>query len=353
MCPLWNPRDVLQLDDIHACAGWAYSQHRKCHNPIAKRNRLDANRLVLAMGTLEPNPVGLEGTLRTLACLLLCRRWHQDQVDELVEEWSEKIQGLVTTRAEALRTRQRRSAVNRPESGPSSRPRHSSGMVPISSATALGPSPGTVSVASTPSAVPRGTASRALEANLVAPAISSDPVHAVRNGASSSRSIDGASATVVSRRAIATQIRRPTPNAEAGPSSSTPTESTTQPQIRELASGRSSTPPCSSRTLSGPSFLASTLSRTAPGPSTAAAIPVAQPCPRGHVPLLPADDICGICTMEFEPDDALVRCKRRCGRQLHKDCMDAWVAQRVSQRMRPNCIHCRASWISETCECDG
>lgn len=211
----------------------------------------------------------------------------------------------------------------------------------------------TVRVASIPTAGRRATANRALEANLVAPAISSDPVLAVRNGASSSRSIDGVSAQVVPRRAVATQVRRPTPDPEAGPSSSMPTGSTTRPQVHELASGQSSTPPCSSMTISGPTASASRPSRTLPGPSTASETPIARPCPRGHVLLLPIDDVCGICTIEFEPGDALVRCKRQCGRQLHKGCMDAWVAQRVSQGMRPNCIHCRAPWISETCVCDG
>lgn len=104
---LWNPCHVLQLDDMHSCAGWAYSQHRKCRNPIARRNRLSADRLMVTMGTQEPHTMSMEGDLRTLAGLVLCRRWHQDQVDELVEQWSENIQALASTRAEALRARQR------------------------------------------------------------------------------------------------------------------------------------------------------------------------------------------------------------------------------------------------------
>lgn len=334
------------------------------------------------MGTQEPNPVSLEDDLYSLAGFLLCQRWHQDQADELVEKWSGSIQELATSRADALHTRRRRRAVNNSAPEQPSRSTPSSRTVSGSSAATSESSSRTIIAISTPVVRRRDTAIRTPGPDLIAPAPSSVPELAVEAGPSSPTQPvsthpprHGTHFYALSSERSSTSTRSSSTTSDRYVTASGPSASASRPSTP--VSGPPTTAPEASSQSANVAFDPAVGSRaTAPqGPSpspmpfvadagpqpcigagsrpSAEAAPNAQACRCGHVPLLPIDDLCGICKDEIKPEDALVRCKKQCGRQLHEDCMEGWMAYQVSNARRPNCIHCRADWILERCECEG
>ncbi|KAJ4294512.1 hypothetical protein N0V90_008203 [Kalmusia sp. IMI 367209] len=51
---------------------------------------------------------------------------------------------------------------------------------------------------------------------------------------------------------------------------------------------------------------------------------------------------CPICYTEFEPGkEAIVYCKAACGNNVHKDCMQSWMAAKSG---KATCPYCRAQW---------
>ncbi|KAF1978959.1 hypothetical protein BU23DRAFT_549649 [Bimuria novae-zelandiae CBS 107.79] len=90
--PLWDAPAVLKLTTTHRCAGWAPSRGRACANPIALHNQTTADALLKALSRKEPDAIDLEEDLYQLARLVLCRRWHQNQADNMVEKWSARIE---------------------------------------------------------------------------------------------------------------------------------------------------------------------------------------------------------------------------------------------------------------------
>ncbi|CAF9932291.1 MAG: hypothetical protein HETSPECPRED_008324 [Heterodermia speciosa] len=94
LCPQWNPYSVLDIEKSGTiCYGWAPSQNRECHNPVALANRQSAERLLSIMSNVHPSDLLCSETrLEELAPLLLCRRYHQDQATGVVRRWKKDIE---------------------------------------------------------------------------------------------------------------------------------------------------------------------------------------------------------------------------------------------------------------------
>ncbi|KAH3916997.1 hypothetical protein HBH56_050480 [Parastagonospora nodorum] len=59
----------------------------------------------------------------------------------------------------------------------------------------------------------------------------------------------------------------------------------------------------------------------------------------------PIEGECPICYDDLEPGkDAIVYCKASCGNNVHKDCMQKWIAM---TRDKATCPYCRATWAAE------
>jgi hypothetical protein len=59
----------------------------------------------------------------------------------------------------------------------------------------------------------------------------------------------------------------------------------------------------------------------------------------------PIEGECPICYDDLEPGkDAIVYCKASCGNNVHKDCMQKWIAM---SRGKATCPYCRATWAAE------
>lgn len=100
--PQWAPAEVLQLDlDClgSTCIGHAKTQGRRCRNPIAYANRQEAAKISIEMSSLDPQSPRLESELEELASRLLCRRWHQDQADEISRKWQRQIRNYQAVQA--------------------------------------------------------------------------------------------------------------------------------------------------------------------------------------------------------------------------------------------------------------
>ncbi|KAF9690724.1 hypothetical protein EKO04_011416 [Ascochyta lentis] len=59
---------------------------------------------------------------------------------------------------------------------------------------------------------------------------------------------------------------------------------------------------------------------------------------------------CPVCREDMKDDEQLEWCKDSCGQNVHKECADAWAAQRLVSGRRANCTVCRAPWVEE-CGC--
>ncbi|KAH0566187.1 hypothetical protein GP486_000419 [Trichoglossum hirsutum] len=88
---LWDPYDALGVkpNDIgFTCVGFARTRGRQCRNRIAIANRDSACMLLDSIAITDPKlTVLLRKLLGRLAEMVLCKRWHQDQKNEMVDEW--------------------------------------------------------------------------------------------------------------------------------------------------------------------------------------------------------------------------------------------------------------------------
>lgn len=89
---VWDPYEVLDLDpDVrNTCVGRAPSKgNAPCRLPVCLADRkLACNALnAMARSRSKITPKSLE----KLACLLLCKRYHQYQISEMVEDWTERL----------------------------------------------------------------------------------------------------------------------------------------------------------------------------------------------------------------------------------------------------------------------
>ena len=90
----WDAFEVLDIDPESSgftCVGHAKTQGRRCHNIIAKGNRSAASKALRDMSEQSLRSTNFDRQLESLACRLLCRRWHQGQSPSKVEQWKRKI----------------------------------------------------------------------------------------------------------------------------------------------------------------------------------------------------------------------------------------------------------------------
>lgn len=99
----WNPSNILTNIDNRSCnftcVGYAKTAGRRCHNIIAYANQIKAARLVTEMSRLDISSSGITYRLKELAPLVLCRRWHQDQAIDMVDDWQGEVDVLRRTEA--------------------------------------------------------------------------------------------------------------------------------------------------------------------------------------------------------------------------------------------------------------
>src|SRR6266498_2191778 len=94
MSSLPSLSEIIDVDPSASdftCVGYAPSQRRRCHNPIHRDNR-SAAESILAEGDEELQQGGfLEDFLMELAPRVLCKRWHQGQVNTIVSGWMKRV----------------------------------------------------------------------------------------------------------------------------------------------------------------------------------------------------------------------------------------------------------------------
>ena len=94
----WNPSRILTNIDNNSCnftcVGYARTAGRRCHNVIAYSNQVKAAKLVTDMSRLDISSPEITCLLEDLAPLVLCRRWHQNQAADMVDDWQEKVDVL-------------------------------------------------------------------------------------------------------------------------------------------------------------------------------------------------------------------------------------------------------------------
>ena len=92
--PSWDPSHTLEIGDITdgcTCVGYAPSKGRRCRNPIAAVNRQAASKILSRLSRMDVMSANLEPLLMELALLLLCRRWHQNQVETVTKNWLPRV----------------------------------------------------------------------------------------------------------------------------------------------------------------------------------------------------------------------------------------------------------------------
>lgn len=58
------------------------------------------------------------------------------------------------------------------------------------------------------------------------------------------------------------------------------------------------------------------------------------------------DELCAICFDELSSKDHTVWCRRQCGKNVHKQCMDMWIKHKQRDRVMASCPSCRAEpWL--------
>ena len=86
---------ITRVDGLtrYRCAGWAPSQGRECHQPIAKANRHCAAKLLAEMSRMDPLTADFDEELEDLADLILCRvsRHNVKQHAFVVAMWKDDI----------------------------------------------------------------------------------------------------------------------------------------------------------------------------------------------------------------------------------------------------------------------
>ena len=101
MSQQWDPITVLNITKTRTmCCGWAPSQNRDCHNPVAAANRLEAHRLLDKLAACSPSSDRVLSRLNKIARCLLCRRNHQDQAESVVDKWRKRISDFVQSRVD-------------------------------------------------------------------------------------------------------------------------------------------------------------------------------------------------------------------------------------------------------------
>ena len=89
----------------------------------------------------------------------------------------------------------------------------------------------------------------------------------------------------------------------------------------------------------------------------AAPTPRAARCPSNieHVDKKPLEENCPMCYQSMGNDDKELRwCKRKCGRTIHNECLDAWWASCATNDppLPVTCPLCREEWTLDDFDCN-
>jgi hypothetical protein len=279
--------------------------------PIRYDNLKRVNSLVAEIATQEPDAQLLRPKLHRMAQYGLCVRYHQYQVDDMVDKWTSRIRvAFLPVAAPHSHRNIERSAIS---SRASSVQTHSTSSVASSV-----PDHSEIQTLQETIAAMQETirvAQRQLERLQYAPPpasslsrVSTDDISTLRLSRSS---------TIQSVATARSDSVRP-----AAPS----------PPVRTVQAQ----PPAMSRVVE---------------PTSGS---VAGRCTRAHVRRLPLDEECAICYDDVplsrcEPS-ALVWCKSGCGRSVHRECFEAWETSCAQESRAATCTHCRTRW-EDGCAC--
>lgn len=108
----WDPSRTLANIDNRSCnircVGYARTANRRCRNLIATENQAKAAIIVTEMSRLDISSPEVTCLLKRLAPLVLCRRWHQDQAVDVVDDWRDEVAALRREREAARREEEER-----------------------------------------------------------------------------------------------------------------------------------------------------------------------------------------------------------------------------------------------------
>ena len=96
---LWNTQDVLRVENMGRCIGKTL-RDKECCCIVARHNQRKADHLMGTLSKRSPDPVTLEADLYQLASLLLCRRFHQNQAQNIVDKWDTYLENLRESQSE-------------------------------------------------------------------------------------------------------------------------------------------------------------------------------------------------------------------------------------------------------------
>ena len=87
VCSPWDPSEVLEINSNGRCIGRARNNRQNCLGILSAKDMYEAEHVKKNISITEPNPIVLDGKMRELAKLLLCKRCRQDQAPTVVERW--------------------------------------------------------------------------------------------------------------------------------------------------------------------------------------------------------------------------------------------------------------------------
>jgi hypothetical protein len=403
----WYPEDVLGLCLDGRCVGWAPSKGRKCRMPIRYENTQRVSTLLAGLAEQQPNPELLRRTLRRLAEHGLCVRFHQLQIDEMVEKWIGRIKvafpvdvDRMDRRRPTARMQSDRASADCVDAMPEQivqrarTPDNASFTVhhiarPLDTVSVISPSdPEPATLRQTIAAMQEALrdAERRLEDLSFQQAAALNVPQSVSRVSASSPPLLASSRPTSTASGLparmAVSLVSPVTSHESASRGTTRTEPTPRPRSLSNAlspasaphslpasagnariAGRFDNPAVSAveaRTTQGTRRLSSAATpsnaqQVSPR-STPPASPTCPPrCTRSHARRLPFDDECPIC---YEGDvlstcdrSELVWCRSGCGRTMHEACLEGWRKQCVIDKNDFACPVCRGDW-DEGSNCD-
>jgi len=310
--PLWDPKTTLQIASDNCCVGQAYSKGRKCRIRLAAHNVHKGDSILQDLSTRQPDPDAIGHRLRRLAEVMLCPRWHQDQAQDMVDDWVDRIEEAYPCPTVEVETRQiSLPSTPRSQSGPNRR--H---VTPSRSGT------------STSTTIPRSSATELETLKEMVAEMQRTLLVAQRR----LEELEGIASSTSTSPSVTPTISRVSTSA-----------------ISSLALSRSSTISTTPSSPARESRIASPPSSPA-RESGVASPPSSRTCTRTHVRRRAVDDECPICREDFLLRDELVWCKSGCGRTVHRECFETWEVECRAGGRRATCAVCRSNWGS--CDCD-
>ena len=359
MPQIWNPNDVLQLDNNGCCVGYAPTKGRGCTRKIRQGNVAEFKSILRQISRRQPDADQLESHLECLAKCGLCVKDHQNQIDDMVEQWSQRLRAEYPIENDerlqrSLAAASRVPTVSRVSTSDISSLHLSRSSTVVSSAAS--------SIQWTP-VVSESPASRITE-SVRTPPVAASPV--------SSPPVTPAptvpQSTTPPRTCDRTHARRRSFDEEC--SICHEGESLSSLDASELIWCRSE---CG-RTVHKSCFedwrtqceidhrhLTCPICRTSWADEAECECErepeSTEPCPTQHVRRRAIEDDCPICRDEFIDEDGqrlqmhqLAWCKAGCGTNVHVDCFNEWKARCEDGERPATCVMCRAEWTDE-CEC--